>query len=366
MVYISLAIAFTVPVLYLFIIRRYDLYKTGKYQFNLATLLWGVIAYLVAARINPWLVNAGWVSRDIEIRVIAPILEEFLKSLILIYLVQRADFNYVVDGAIYGFGAGIGFAIVENQEYVMGHIEIALAVAVARVLSTNLVHATGSGMIGVALAARRADPSWKSWALILLGYGFSMSFHMAFNTMVSSGVFLVFAIVYGFIGAGLIWFAIRRGMHAQKVWVGEKLGAQDRVTKSEAVVVRRIEDLQELLTPFGEKFGTDKVPLVEAMIRKQAEIGIKRKLMDTTPGENKRREIGEIIHTLAGEMDVLRKQLGPYCMMFVRMVYLEQDGRVWDAIGTRIAESSTGQKGGGVWDLTTERIKTAKGEEGQS
>ncbi|MBK9207159.1 MAG: PrsW family intramembrane metalloprotease [Anaerolineales bacterium] len=39
--------------------------------------------------------------------VTAPILEEILKSLILIYLVKRAEFNYVVDGAIYGFGAGL-------------------------------------------------------------------------------------------------------------------------------------------------------------------------------------------------------------------------------------------------------------------
>lgn len=365
MVYISLALASTVPIIYLIIVRISDLYKTGKYKFNLATLLWGVIAYQVAARINPALVDAGWVSRDIEIRVIAPILEEFLKSLILIYLVQRADFNYVVDGAIYGFGAGIGFAIVENHEYIMGHIEIALAVAVARVLSTNLVHATGSGMIGAALATRRADPSWKSWILILLGYAFSMSFHMAFNTMVSSGVFLIFAIIFGFIGASLIWYAIRRGMNVQKVWVGEKLGAQDRVTKSEAVAVRRIEDLQEMLTPIAKQFGTHKVPLVEGMIRKQAEIGIKRKLMDTTPNENKRREIEAIIHSLAAEMDVLRKQIGPYCMMFVRMVYLEQDVKVWDAIGARIEESSTGQKGGGLWDRTTNRIDTSKSEEGK-
>jgi len=49
--------------------------------------------------IQLWSTWAG-VSFEQMIRIVAPILEEFLKALILIYLVQRADFNYVVDGAI--------------------------------------------------------------------------------------------------------------------------------------------------------------------------------------------------------------------------------------------------------------------------
>ena len=367
MIYISLGIAFTVPLIFLFIIRRFDLFGTGKYHFNLVTLLGGVIAYLLAAQINPTLVDLGWVSFEQMIRIVAPILEEFLKALILIYLVQRADFNYVVDGAVYGFGAGIGFAIIENYEYVMGHIEIALTVAIARVFSTNLIHATGSGVIGTALATRRADPSWKSWLLIALGYAFSMSFHMGFNTMVNSGAFLIFAILFGFIGMGLIWYAIRRGMNVQRAWVGEKLSEVDRGTKSETKALTKIEDLQkEILIPVEKQFGSTKAIWVHKMLLKQAEIGIKRKLLDSTPSVVKRKEIEELIEDIIKEVKVLRERIGPYCMMLVRQVYLEQDVRVWESINTRIAQSSTGQKGGGMWDRATERVKTAKSQEDQS
>ncbi|MBI3161903.1 MAG: PrsW family intramembrane metalloprotease [Chloroflexi bacterium] len=366
-IYLALGVAFLFPLGFLYFIRRGDLYGTGKFHINIVTLVWGMVAYLLAAQINPAVINAGWATRDQVIRVVAPILEEFLKAIILIYLVQRADFNYVVDGAIYGFGAGIGFAIIENYEYVSGHPEIAMSIAIARVLSTNLIHATGSGVIGTVLAFRRGELSWMGWLAVLLGYVFSMAFHIGFNTMVSMGrAPLLLAIVFGFTGLGLIWYAIKRGLNVQKNWVGEKLGMGDRVTKSEATVVRNIEDLSEVLTPIEKQFGAAKVPIVEGIIRKQAEIGIKRKLLEKTPSESKRKEIEEIIASLGMEMDVLRREAGSYCMMFVRTVYLEQDIKIWDAINSRIAEQNTGQKGGGLFDRATTRMKHRPSEEEKS
>lgn len=355
--YFALVIAFLVPLLFLYIIRKGDLFGTGKFYVNIVTLVWGVVAYALAAQINPAMVEAGWVTRSQVIRITAPILEEILKILILIYFVNRADFNYVVDGAIYGFGAGIGFAIIENWEYVTGHPEIALGIAIARVFSTNLVHATGSGLIGAALAFQRGENTAPAWTAVILGYLFSIAFHMGFNTMVSAGAFLFFAIGVGFVGTALIWFVIKRGLNTQKKWVGEKLGMGDRVTKSEAKVVFKIEQLREALAPVEKQFGSEMVKNVEAIIRKQAEIGIKRKLLEKTASESKRQEIEKIIKGLNREMEALRRQAGPYCMMLVRTVYLEQDLQVWDLIAARAEEAGTGQKGGGLYDRINQRIK---------
>ena len=358
--WIALTIAFVIPLLFLFLLRKFDLFQTGQIKFNFLTLVCGLLAYLAAARINPAMVNAGWVTWDQVIRITAPFIEELLKAIILIYLVQRADFNYVVDGALYGFGAGIGFAIIENFEYVTGHLEIALSLALARVFSTNLVHATASGLIGTVLAYRRGDSSRRGWAIVFGGYAFSIIIHMIFNTMVSAGAFIIVAIIFGVTGMTLIWFVIKRGMNTQKQWVGEKLGSQDRVTKAETKAVTGIEKIvDELLKPFEDRFGNEKVPVVRELLYKQAEIGIKRKLIDSTPSPTKRKEIEDIIQKLGAEMDVLRKKIGVYPMMFVRTVYLDQDVKVWDTINARVAESSTGQKGGGLWDRVNERMQAS-------
>jgi hypothetical protein len=44
-------------------------------------------------------------------------------------------------------------------------------------------------------------------------------------------------------------------------------------------------------------------------------------------------------------------------MMFVRRVYLGQNMKVFDLLNSRIAESGTGQKGGGLFDRASERMK---------
>lgn len=362
-IYLALGIAFLIPLGFLYFIRTRDLYATGKFNFNLATLIWGITAYFIAAQINPAMIDAGWVTRSQVVRITAPIIEEVLKSLVLIYLVQRADFNYVVDGAIYGFGAGIGFAIIENYEYITGNPEIAMTVAVARVFSTNLIHATGSGVIGAALATQRADRSWKGWLFAIFGYLFSMGFHMGFNTMVSSGTFLIFAIIFGMVGVGVIYATIKRGLSIQKTWFAENLNDINRVTKNEVKALSTMEQIDQLLKPFETQFGAEKKELVKDMLSKQAELGIKTKLLNSASGENQKREIEKVIKNIQSDIASLRSRIGSYCMMFVRTVYMDADIKIWDTINSRIAASSTGQKGGGLFDRASARIKQSSPEE---
>ena len=358
-------IALIIPFVFLVALRTFDLHKTAKFGINIATLICGVIAYLLAAQINPAVANTGWLEWKQVVRYVAPVVEEILKAIILIYLVNRADFNYIVDGALYGFGAGIGFAIIETVEYVQGNLESAMVIALARVFSTNLMHATSSGLIGTALAFHRGSTDKRRGMFAIVGgYLLAIFFHGLFNTMVNAGTFLVFAIVYGVVGAALIWFAIRHGMDAQRGWVGEKLGMQDRVTKEETRAVTSIDTMVEtLIEPFRERFGDEKVPLVKELMYKQAEMGIKRKLLDATPSPTKHKEVEDIIQGLYKEMEILRKGIGMYQMMFVREVYLGQDIRLWDRLQARIAETSTGQKGGGLWDMATDKIKQSKSQE---
>lgn len=367
MVVISIIIALTVPVLFLFILRRYDLYQTGQFRLNIVTLICGVIAYYFAAQVNTAVANAGLATWDQVVRFVAPLVEEILKSLILVYIVSRADFNYIVDGVLYGFGVGIGFAMIENIQYVTNNAEIALFVAIIRVFSTNLMHATGSGLIGTALANKRGDKSKRAWLIVLLGYAFSITFHAIFNSMASMGVIIVFPIAFGgVLGVALIYYVIHRGMGIQKQTVSEKLTIADRAGKEDTKMVANVDVIDEALAPVRLRFGDDKAKLVRILISKQAEIGIKRKNIENDSNEARKIEVGKIIDNLVEETNVLRNQIGTYCMMMVREVYLAQDIQTWNLLGTRVAASGTGQKGGGLWDLTTQRVKESASKEDES
>jgi RsiW-degrading membrane proteinase PrsW (M82 family) len=276
---IALIIACLIPLLYLYLIRRADFYKTGNFRYVLLSVAWGLVAYELAVLVNTTLVDEGIVSRDQLIRFAAPAIEEILKGIIIFYLVSRADFRYFVDGAIYGFGAGIGFAIVENFEYVLGHPEAALMVAISRVSSTNLIHATGSAILGVALGHSRFDHSGslRRWGALAVGLLLSIGLHTGFNNMASNGMLLAYAIASGLGAAAFIWYVIKQGLAEEKRWIEEKLPEFGRITHGEAAIVNQFEQVKKLLAPVAQHFGYQTADLCEEFLRKQAHLGILRK-----------------------------------------------------------------------------------------
>ncbi len=363
MLILALIVAFTFPVAFLVGLKRFDLYPMSEPLLNVWTLAGGAAAYFLAAQINPWIVNIGWASWSEVTRFVAPVLEEILKSAILIYLISRVDFNYIVDGALYGFGAGVGFAVIENAEYIFAHADVALMLALARVFSTNLMHATGSGIIGTALAYTRSGKNRKqSAAIVLGGYGIAIVFHALFNAMVGAGAFLFVAIGYGIIGLAVIWAIIRLGMKIQKNWVAETLDKAKGVTSQETKVVVHIELINEVLKPIERRFKAEKAALARNLIYTQAEIGVKQKLLETTFNEARKEYLKSAIQDLMREMDALRIEIGVYCMIMVREVYIGQEMQVWELLNARIAAAGTRQKGGGLWDMVMERTKKSEEE----
>src|SRR5262245_8522297 len=110
---IAYVITFAVPGFALYAISALDLFGTGKISTKVICALWGAFgAFFLALTINNAMFDI--VGEALLITVTAPIVEEIAKSLILIYFIEQPRFRYVVDGAIYGFATGIGFALMEN------------------------------------------------------------------------------------------------------------------------------------------------------------------------------------------------------------------------------------------------------------
>jgi hypothetical protein len=98
----ALIIAIGIPLAFLLLVRRWDLYASGSFAAVLLCMGGGVAAFLAAGQLNSALLPL--VGYALIITLVAPILEEILKSLLLIYFVQQPDFTYFVDGAIYCCG----------------------------------------------------------------------------------------------------------------------------------------------------------------------------------------------------------------------------------------------------------------------
>ncbi len=184
----ALAVATLIPFGYLYWISQRDFFETRKVRLIQISFVWGLVAYGLAYLIQSNIIQQGILTGDQVVRYSAPILEELLKGAILLYLIRRADFTYFVDGAIYGFTVGIGFAIIENFEYIINNPSAAIALALMRVLSTNLIHATASGSIGIALGLARFERSgsMRRIGYLLLSILVAVGIHMGFNNLVSN------------------------------------------------------------------------------------------------------------------------------------------------------------------------------------
>jgi RsiW-degrading membrane proteinase PrsW (M82 family) len=340
----AFAIATVVPLVFMWVIRKFDLYATGTFRLVAACLFAGVFAFFVALLINDAMLENEIVTLEIFQWVTAPIIEEILKSLFLIYLIRRKDFHFFVDGAIYGFAVGIGFAIIENGYYLYNNPRAVLGIAIARVLSTNLVHASGSALIGISLGIARFEKPPKSILYALGGYVAAMVLHMGYNylvTTLNSSLLLLYAAGVGF-GAGIvIYFMIRRGLADEKKYIEEKLVEETTVTAGETAIVNRLSESSKILAPLSKKFGPKKAQQVGQFLTLQAHLGIKRKMVEKLPDPKMRQGVEAEMAEIRTEMDVLRRSVGTYAMMYVRTIFPETGSPLFGRLETLLSERAS-------------------------
>lgn len=120
--------------------------------------------------------------------VIAPVVEELTKALGVLRVKRRGMLMEIENGIVYGAAAGLGFAATENllyesTAYLTDGVEAWAATAVLRSLSSALLHATASSLVGLGIA--RNALQGKSWMPYYLG---AVVMHGGFNFAASFGV----------------------------------------------------------------------------------------------------------------------------------------------------------------------------------
>ncbi|PKN92374.1 MAG: hypothetical protein CVU44_14645 [Chloroflexi bacterium HGW-Chloroflexi-6] len=333
-------IATLIPLVVLYVIFSLDLYQMGTFRNVLVAFLWGIAAFFLARELNGYLYSAQIFTRSEIVRYAAPVGEEVLKALVLIYLVRRANFTYFVDGAIYGFAAGMGFAIFENYEYI-GASTVGIGTAIARVISVNLIHASATALVGISLGKSRFSRVWGQLGYTLGGLLLAMFVHGLFNNITDReipGPILVYSAVIGIAATGIIAFMIFRGLAEQRQWIEEKLGMSDRVTGGEARVVQKLADLGEVLGPLRKQFGDEKAAHVEEFLLLQARLGIKRKTLEKLPDEKMRTAVEKEMTEIREKMEEKRRKVGSYVMLVVRNIFPGESSPLWGMLESRIQQ----------------------------
>jgi RsiW-degrading membrane proteinase PrsW (M82 family) len=317
-------VAIVLPIVFLYLVRWLDLYASGSFRGVVICFGWGIVAFFLSLGTNTFIASNVIKDLTLVLTVIGPTVEEIYKSLILIYFVRRSDFTYFVDGAIYGFSIGIGFAVVENIFYLAsGAADQGLLVALGRVFSTSLMHGSATAMVGIALGRQRFGHGMHRRLMSSLGWVAAIALHITFNTIVlyTSGLMaLVLLVGIGLGGLALVAVFIFWGLSEEKRWLRESLNLDVGVSQGESEVVQKMDNLDAVLAPVAETFGQQKRKEVEAFLRLQVQLGLKAKVQALTTDAKLSQELEIQIAEIRVQMDTLRRAVGVYCMSYVRAI----------------------------------------------
>jgi RsiW-degrading membrane proteinase PrsW (M82 family) len=138
------------PVLiFLIVLVWMDSYKLVSLKTVLLVIVAGGLTTIAAMYLNGWLI----VGLDMDFRpysrYVAPLLEEGLKALVVIYLFRSNRICFLVDSAIMGFAVGAGFALVENFFYLQTHATASMGVWIVRGFGTAIMHGGVTAMFAI-------------------------------------------------------------------------------------------------------------------------------------------------------------------------------------------------------------------------
>src|SRR3982074_2272235 len=147
----SILIASFIPLLFLFLIKWLNFFETHRFRLIVLALIWGAVSVELSYEVShPMALVLG---KQFTATHTVPFVEEIFKSLVLLYLVRRSDTTFFVDGAVYGFASGIGFAIAENMLYLSRvDMETGLILGTIRAFVSSVGHGSTTALVGMAVA----------------------------------------------------------------------------------------------------------------------------------------------------------------------------------------------------------------------
>jgi RsiW-degrading membrane proteinase PrsW (M82 family) len=168
---------------------------TYLYGATAAVLLAGLLTALVPAMLGIS------VTQFTEVSVVAPIVEESLKSLavLAVFWRLRDQFNGVVDAVVYSAMVGLGFAVTENVLYygmtLVEGTDVFAVTFVLRGVFSPFAHPLFTSMFGVGLVlaaeTARARALWP-----ILGWLMSVLLHGLWNAGASTDAFILVYVLF--------------------------------------------------------------------------------------------------------------------------------------------------------------------------
>lgn len=337
----SVVIASVIPLAFLLVVKWLNFFETHKFRLILLALAWGAFAVELSYQVShPMRLVLG---AQFTATHTAPIVEEVFKSLILLYLVRRADTTFFVDGAVYGFAAGIGFAIAENMLYLSRlDANTGVVVATMRAFLSAMGHGSLTAIVGMALAGFPLGPVHHPLLRWLVGLVIASAVHLFFNNMAfhvfasaHTGLMVLAAINFPLFL--LVCLLVLWGLRRERIRLRKSLGRKSAAGSGESRLVQNAGDLDDLLSPIAERFGEAKREQAANALLLAAQLTMKQDQIRKTRDPELRAELAPQITQLKKELKKARHEVGIYIMSYVRSIMPKTTWSIWARLSQSLA-----------------------------
>lgn len=172
-----------------------DSYKLVRFKMVLLVIVAGGLTTVAAYFINGYLLARLGVDFRFFSRYPAPLIEECLKALIVIYLFRSHRIGFLVDSAIMGFAVGAGFALVENFYYLMTAGDAHMGVWIVRGFGTACMHGGVTAIFAIVSQTLTERNMNINPVLYLPGLGAAVLLHSAFNHFALPPMFMTLVVL---------------------------------------------------------------------------------------------------------------------------------------------------------------------------
>lgn len=228
-------IAAAIPMLfYLILLWKFDKYEPEPIQFVIFHFIWGasiaVALGFLGGKVISYpleiLVQEPEKASFIQIILIAPIVEELSKGLLLFWTVNNKRFDNLTDGLVYGGAIGLGFGMTENFLYFLtfGDMSTSLIwLIIIRSGFSAVMHCMSTAAFGALLSASKYSKERNKKLLVIVGFTIAISIHFIWNFSVSFAETFLFGLLFIVVMVGIFVAVFIFTLQFEKQIIREKL-----------------------------------------------------------------------------------------------------------------------------------------------
>jgi len=273
------------------------------------------------------LIDGIGVPIPVVTRVIAPVVEELLKLLFVVYAIRGRRVGFPVDAAIVGFAVGTGFALVENSYYLIALQSSGPVLWLVRGFGAAILHGASTGIAAIAAQSLASRGHRQSVRVFVPGALAAIALHAVYNQFVLPPVvatLLLLAVL-----PPLVLLTFNRSEHSTREWMGAGLDLDVellRLVLSEDFGDTRLGAyLQQLRSRFPGPVVAD----MFCLMRLELELGIRAKGMVMARDAGLEVPLDDELLAGLAEVRYLEKAIGPTGLMALTPLQVSSERDAW-------------------------------------